>query len=101
MPLTYANIGDRRSNHWLGTAKLGTDDGRTGGTAVVDLDTKVYGTDNIFVVDASIFPGMPSTNPSALIVAVAEHASERILALGASEAVAQVRCFLCLAPRLV
>ncbi|RDW73920.1 cellobiose dehydrogenase protein [Coleophoma crateriformis] len=93
MPLTYANIGDRRSNHWLGTAKIGTDDGRTGGTAVVDLNTKVYGTDNLFVVDASIFPGMPSTNPSALIVAVAEHASERILALSANEAVAQYgRC---------
>lgn len=54
------------------------------GTAVVDLNTKVYGTDNLFVVDASIFPGMMTTNPSALIVAVAEHASEKILALPAA-----------------
>lgn len=90
MSLTYANIGDRRSNHWLGTAKLGTDDGRAGGSAVVDLNTKVYGTDNIFVVDASIFPGMPSTNPSALIVASAEHASDRILALAANTAIPRV-----------
>ncbi|KAF7586668.1 hypothetical protein BBP40_008517 [Aspergillus hancockii] len=78
MPIT-ANT--RRANHWMGTCKLGTDDGRTGGTAVVDLNTKVYGTDNLFVVDASIFPGMITTNPSAYIVTVAEHAAKRILAL--------------------
>jgi cellobiose dehydrogenase (acceptor) len=39
---------------WLGTAKLGTDSALTGGTSVVDLNTRVYGTDNIHVVDASI-----------------------------------------------
>jgi cellobiose dehydrogenase (acceptor) len=72
---------NRRANHWMGTAKLGSDDGRTGGTSVVDLDTKVYGTDNLFVVDASIFPGMSTGNPSAMIVIVAEQAAERILAL--------------------
>lgn len=72
---------NRRSNHWMGTAKLGTDDGRKGGTAVVDLDTKVYGTDNLFVVDASIFPGMTTGNPTAAIVIAAERAAERILAL--------------------
>lgn len=72
----------RRANHWMGTAKMGTDDGRKdGGSAVVDLDTRVYGTDNLFVVDASIFPGMTTTNPSAYIVIAAERASERILAL--------------------
>lgn len=49
----------------------------------MDLDTKVYGTDNIFVVDASIFPGMMTGNPSAMIVAAAEHAAERILKLAA------------------
>lgn len=47
----------RRANHWIGTAKIGTDSGLTGGSAVVDLNTQVYGTDNIHVVDASIFPG--------------------------------------------
>ena len=55
----------------------------------MDLNTKIYGTDNMFVVDASIFPGMPSTNPSALIVTAAEHASDLILALAANTAVAQ------------
>jgi cellobiose dehydrogenase (acceptor) len=58
---------------------MGTDSGLNGGTAVVDTNAKVYGTNNLFIVDASIFPGMVSTNPSALIVAAAEHASELIL----------------------
>lgn len=46
----------RRANHWIGTNKIGSDSGLSGGTSVVDLNTKVYGTDNIHVVDASIFP---------------------------------------------
>jgi cellobiose dehydrogenase (acceptor) len=50
-------------------------------TAVVDLDTKVYGTDNLFVVDASVFPGEVTGNPSGAIVAMAERAVERIMAL--------------------
>lgn len=48
--------------HVVGSAKMGTDDGREGGTAVVDLDTKVYGTDNLFVVDASFHPDLPTGN---------------------------------------
>ena len=79
MLVAYSN---RRANHWIGTNKIGPDDGRVAnGTAVVDLNTQVYGTDNIFVVDGSIFPGMPTTNPSAYIVVVAEHAADKILAL--------------------
>ncbi|KAI5861982.1 carbohydrate-binding module family 1 protein [Durotheca rogersii] len=84
MLVSYTN---RRSNHWIGTAKLGTDDGRTNsGSAVVDLDTRVYGTDNLFVVDASIFPGHITTNPASYIVIAAERASERILALAPPQA---------------
>lgn len=108
MLVSYTN---RRANHWMGkeallllhqayqqpakkanqrifffslvtgTNKLGTDDGRNGGTAVVDVNTKVYGTDNLFVMDASIFPGMVATNPSAYIVVASERAAERVLAL--------------------
>ncbi|KAF7551666.1 cellobiose dehydrogenase [Stylonectria norvegica] len=78
MVVSYSN---RRANHWIGTNKMGTKDGRTGGDAVVDTNTKVYGTDNLFVVDASIFPGMVTTNPSAYVVTVSEHASQKILAL--------------------
>ncbi|CZT45758.1 probable cellobiose dehydrogenase [Rhynchosporium secalis] len=83
VPLNLGSVGSRRANHWMGTAKLGTDSGLKGGTSVVDSNTKVYGTDNIFVVDASIFPGMVTTNPSALIVTASEHASDKILALPA------------------
>ncbi|RMZ68244.1 fungal cellulose binding domain-containing [Pyrenophora seminiperda CCB06] len=74
----------RRSNHWIGTAKIGTDSGLSGGTSVVDLNTQVYGTDNIHVVDASLFPGHIFTNPTSYIVVLAEHAAAKILALGAS-----------------
>ncbi|KAI0161861.1 carbohydrate-binding module family 1 protein [Hypoxylon sp. FL1284] len=87
MLVSYTN---RRSNHWIGTSKLGTDDGRqNNGTAVIDLDTRVYGTDNLFVVDASIFPGHITTNPTSYIMIAAEHASERILALEPAEEGAQ------------
>jgi cellobiose dehydrogenase (acceptor) len=44
----YPNsVGARTANHWVGTAKMGTDSGLNGGTAVVDTNTKVYGTDNV------------------------------------------------------
>ncbi|KAI6760392.1 hypothetical protein HG530_009252 [Fusarium avenaceum] len=83
MVVSWSN---RRANHWIGTNKLGKDDGRQGGTAVVDLNTKVYGTDNLFITDASIFPGMVTTNPSAYFVTAAEKASNDILALPVSKA---------------
>ncbi|KFY32079.1 hypothetical protein V493_00537 [Pseudogymnoascus sp. VKM F-4281 (FW-2241)] len=78
---------NRRANHWIGTAKIGGDDGRNGGKSVIDLNTKVYGTDNLFVVDASIFPGMVTTNPSSLIVVAAEQAAAKIKALPQLQAV--------------
>lgn len=84
MVVSYSN---RRANHWCGTNKMGRDDGRRNGSAVVDTNTKVWGTDNLFVVDASIFPGVVTTNPSAYIVAVAERAAEKILGLKANVAV--------------
>lgn len=82
MVVSYSN---RRANHWIGTSKMGLDDGtKPNGTAVVDTNTKVYGTDNLFVVDASVFPGQVTTNPSAYIVTVAEHASDLLLALNST-----------------
>ncbi|QPC72185.1 hypothetical protein HYE68_002937 [Fusarium pseudograminearum] len=83
MVVSWSN---RRANHWIGTNKMGKDDGRQGGTAVVDLNTKVYGTDNLFITDASIFPGMVTTNPSAYFVTASEKASDAILALPVSKA---------------
>ncbi|RYP78208.1 hypothetical protein DL771_000685 [Monosporascus sp. 5C6A] len=67
--------------HVVASAPIGTDDGREGGNAVVDLDTRVYGTDNLFVVDASINPSVPTGNTMAITMLVAEKAAEKILAL--------------------
>ncbi|KAF1923078.1 uncharacterized protein M421DRAFT_104667 [Didymella exigua CBS 183.55] len=67
-------------DHWVGTTRMGTDDGRTNGTSVVDTNTKVYGTDNLFVVDASIHPDLPTGNTQAIIMIVAEHAAQKIAA---------------------
>ncbi|KAH6876361.1 hypothetical protein B0T10DRAFT_585438 [Thelonectria olida] len=68
-------------DHWVGSAKMGVDDGRvSNGTSVVDLNTKVYGTDNLFVVDASIHPDLPTGNTQSIIMITAEHAAEKIAA---------------------
>lgn len=66
------------ARHFVGSAKLGVEDG----TSVVDVNTKVYGTDNLFVVDGSVIPTLPTGNSMAIIMIVAEHAVEKILALG-------------------
>ncbi|KAJ4350515.1 uncharacterized protein N0V89_009136 [Didymosphaeria variabile] len=65
-------------SHWVGTAKMGTkgDDG-----VVVDTNAQVYGTDNLFVVDASIHADLPTGNTQATVMVVAEHAVAKILAL--------------------
>ncbi|KAK3669373.1 hypothetical protein LTR78_010756 [Recurvomyces mirabilis] len=68
--------GSRSANHWVSSCKMGTDSGLNGGTAVVDPNLKVYGTNNIYVLDASIIPEICSANPSALIVSLAERASD-------------------------
>lgn len=68
-------------DHWTGTAKMGEDDGRQAdGTSVVDLNTKVYGTDNLFVVDASMHPDLPTGNTQAIIMVAAEAAAAKIAA---------------------
>lgn len=62
---------------------MGLDDGRTNfaaGASVVDADTRVYGTDNVFVVDGSIMPGLMTGNPAAMMVIMAEQAAARMLA---------------------
>ncbi|PPJ58086.1 hypothetical protein CBER1_05298 [Cercospora berteroae] len=58
-------------NHWSGSCRIGT---------CVDQNTKVKGMENLHVVDSSITEAF-TTNPMFGIVAVAERASELILAL--------------------
>ncbi|KAL3422294.1 GMC oxidoreductase [Phlyctema vagabunda] len=64
-------------SHFVGSAMMGTSND---GSAVVDTDTKVFGTDNLFVVDASIHPDLPTGNTQAIVMVVAEHAAAKILA---------------------
>ncbi|KAF8596986.1 hypothetical protein BDV93DRAFT_527730 [Ceratobasidium sp. AG-I] len=65
------------SNHWTGSTKIGT----SSSSSVVDSNTKVWNTNNLFVVDAGIMPGMPTGNPQGAIMVMAEIAAAKILAL--------------------
>ncbi|KAJ5698326.1 hypothetical protein N7462_000331 [Penicillium macrosclerotiorum] len=67
-------------DHYASSAKMGIDDGRNNGTSVVDTNTKVYGMDNLYVVDGSIHPDLPTGNIQATIMVIAEAAASRILA---------------------
>jgi choline dehydrogenase len=61
--------------HVFGTCAMGPspDDG-----AVVDASGRVYGTERLFVVDASIMPTVPSAFTHVPTIAIAERLSERI-----------------------
>ncbi|KAJ1308933.1 hypothetical protein OPQ81_004617 [Rhizoctonia solani] len=65
------------SNHWIGSTKIGT----SSSNSVVDTNTKVWNTNNLFVVDSGIIPGMPTGNPQGAIFVMAENAVAKILAL--------------------
>lgn len=67
--------------HMTGTTIIGTEDGTKNGSAVVDLDCKVYGTDNLFVVDAGMHADLPSGNTHVIVMVAAEHAVKKIIAL--------------------
>lgn len=70
--------GASSGSHYLGTTQMGADnDGRS----VVDVDTKVWGTENLFVVDGSMHPEVPTGNTQAPIMVAAAYAAKRILAL--------------------
>jgi len=62
--------------HPVGTAKMGD---ANDPAAVVDNKLRVHGVDHLRVIDASIFPQLPSGNTHAPVVAVAEKGAELIL----------------------
>ena len=66
------------NHHQSCTCKMGVD-----GMAVVDPELRVYGIEGLRVVDASIFPTVPTGNTHAPTVMVAEKAADMILAEGA------------------
>jgi choline dehydrogenase-like flavoprotein len=63
--------------HVSGTCRMGADDDAM---AVCDSRLRVRGVGNLRVVDASVFPTLPSVNPVGTVMAVAEHASGMLLA---------------------
>ncbi|TFY74586.1 hypothetical protein EWM64_g9425, partial [Hericium alpestre] len=69
--------GTMDSNHWVGSAKIGT----SSSNAVVDTNTKVFNTNNLFVTDASMLPALPIGNPHGFLMSAVEQATAKILAL--------------------
>ncbi|KAL8939135.1 MAG: hypothetical protein Q9216_003528 [Gyalolechia sp. 2 TL-2023] len=69
--------------HASSTCKMGKPDDNM---AVVDGKARVYGTQNLRVVDASAFPFLPSGHPQSAIYALAEKIAEDILGTAAPRA---------------
>ena len=63
--------------HPCGTCKMGADNDPT---AVVDKNTRVFGVDNLRVVDASVMPSVVSGNLNAATIMIAEKSADCILA---------------------
>jgi choline dehydrogenase-like flavoprotein len=63
--------------HVCGTCRMGAADDPL---AVCDSRLRVRGVDGLRVVDASVFPSIPSVNPVGTVMAVAERASALLLA---------------------
>ncbi|MEM7335114.1 MAG: GMC family oxidoreductase N-terminal domain-containing protein [Chloroflexota bacterium] len=70
----YVRFRTRTNHHQSCTCKMGVDE-----TAVVDPQLRVYGVDGLRVVDASIFPTVPTGNTNAPTIMVAEKAADLIL----------------------
>jgi choline dehydrogenase len=62
--------------HPVGTARMGP---ASDPDAVVDKELRVHGIEGLRIVDASVFPLIPSGNTHAPVVAVAERAADLIL----------------------
>ncbi|MHB0774909.1 GMC family oxidoreductase [Halomonas sp. WWR20] len=61
--------------HPVGTCRMGP----RADTAVVDTDLRVHGIDGLCVIDASVFPSVPSGNTNAPTIAVAEKAVVKLI----------------------
>ena len=70
----YIKSNAETAYHPCGTLKMGLDK-----MAVVDENLKIYGLQNIRVVDASVMPEIPSANLNAPTLMIAEKASDAIL----------------------
>ncbi len=70
----FYNMPIETFSHGLGTCRMG----KTMENSVVDGNCKVWGTDNLFVMDGSVMPAGGSVNPSLTIAALALKASEEL-----------------------
>ncbi|KAI0182708.1 long-chain fatty alcohol dehydrogenase [Xylaria flabelliformis] len=64
------------SAHQMGTARMGTSEK----TSVVDANGKVWGCDNLYVADTSVFPSASGVNPMVTVMAIADRIAYRIAA---------------------
>ena len=62
--------------HPVGTCAMGAQEDPR---AVVDSGYRVVGLENVYVVDASVMPVIPSANTNLPTLMVAEHAAEKLL----------------------
>ncbi len=64
------------SNHWVGTARMGTD----AKTSVVNTSGQSHDIPNLFVCDASVFPAYPEKNPTLTNIALSWRTSDALVA---------------------
>lgn len=62
------------SNHWVGTARMGTDKR----SSVVNTDSQSHDIPNLFIGDASVFPANPEKNPTLTNIALSWRMSDRL-----------------------
>jgi choline dehydrogenase len=60
--------------HPVGTCRIGVDD-----LAAVDPHLRVHGVRGLRVADASVIPSVPSMNPDATVLAIAERGADLII----------------------
>jgi choline dehydrogenase len=75
--LDYLRTAGTTVYHPCGTNRMGADD-----RAVVDTELRVRGVEGLRVVDASVFPLVPSSNIHPAVLMTAERAAEMIRAAG-------------------
>lgn len=74
--LDFARRNGNSSYHLAGTCKMGP---ASDSTAVVDHELRVHGIERLYVIDASIMPGVPSANTYASTLMIAEKGADLVL----------------------